>query len=137
MTNEIIKVTTNEKGQEVVSARELYLGLGLNKAVWKRWYESNIINNDFFKENVDWVGFNIMLNGNKSRDFAITLEFAKHIAMMARTEKSHQYRNYFIECEKQARTTKPRITQEEITNILAYYDRESKNMIDRVIGKKL
>ena len=47
MTNEIIKVTTNEKGQEVVSARELYLGLGLNKAVWKRWYESNIINNDF------------------------------------------------------------------------------------------
>lgn len=137
MTNEIIKVTTNEKGQEVVSARELYLGLGLNKAVWKRWYESNIINNDFFKENVDWVGFNIMLNGNKSQDFAITLEFAKHIAMMARTEKSHQYRNYFIECEKQARTTKPRITQEEITNILAYYDRESKNMIDRAIGKKL
>ena len=121
MTNEIIKVTTNEKGQEVVSARELYLGLGLNKAVWKRWYESNIINNDFFKENVDWVGFNIMLNGNKSQDFAITLEFAKHIAMMARTEKSHQYRNYFLECEKKAKESKPQLTQEQY-NVLTLYE---------------
>lgn len=121
MTNEIIKVTTNEKGQEVVSARELYLGLGLNKAVWKRWYESNIINNDFFKENVDWVGFNIMLNGNKSQDFAITLEFAKHIAMMARTEKSHQYRNYFLECEKKAKESKPQLTREQF-NVLTLYE---------------
>lgn len=97
---ELIKVTTNEQGQKLVSARELYLGLGLNKAVWKRWYETNIIANEYFKENVDWVGFNIMLNGNETQDFAISLEFAKHIAMMARTEKSHEYRNYFIECEK-------------------------------------
>ena len=99
---ELIKVTTNEQGQKLVSARELYLGLGLNKAVWKRWYETNIIANEYFKENVDWVGFNIMLNGNETQDFAISLEFAKHIAMMARTEKSHEYRNYFIECEKVA-----------------------------------
>jgi anti-repressor protein len=34
-------------------------------------------------------------------DFAISIDFAKHIAMMARTEKSHEYRNYFLECEKQ------------------------------------
>jgi anti-repressor protein len=33
-------------------------------------------------------------------DFAISLDFAKHIAMMARTEKSHEYRNYFIACEQ-------------------------------------
>ena len=98
---ELIKVTTNEQGQKVVSARELYDGLGLNKANWKRWSEQNIVSNEYFKENVDWVGFIIMMNGNETRDYAITLEFAKHIAMMARTELSHQYRNYFIECEKQ------------------------------------
>ncbi len=97
--NEIIKVTVNENGKQIVSARDLYIGLELNKAHWKRWYQSNVIENDYFKENVDWVGFATMVNGNKTQDFAITLEFAKHIAMMARTNKSHYYRNYFIECE--------------------------------------
>ncbi len=97
---DLIKVTMNEQGKKLVSARDLYLGLGLNKAHWKRWSEQNIINNDYFTENSDWTGFAIVVNGNETKDFAITLEFAKHIAMMARTEKSHEYRNYFIECEK-------------------------------------
>lgn len=99
---ELIKVTTNEQGQKLVSARDLYLGLGLDKSQWSRWTKKNIEQNDFFKENIDWVGFDIMSSGNVTKDFAISLEFAKHIAMMARTEKSHEYRNYFIECEKVA-----------------------------------
>lgn len=98
--NELIKITTNEKGKQLVSAKELYLGLGLNKAVWARWYKSNIENNEFFKENIDWLGVQHNVEGNSTKDFAISIDFAKHIAMMARTEKSHEYRNYFIECEK-------------------------------------
>lgn len=99
MKNELIEVKEYD-GNKLVSARELYLGLGLNKAHWKRWYESNIANNEFFDSNKDYFGFTIMVNGNKVQDYAITLDFAKHIAMMARTEKSHKFRNYFIECEK-------------------------------------
>lgn len=38
-----------------------------------------------------------MTNGNETKDYAISIEFAKHIAMMARTNKSHEYRKYFIE----------------------------------------
>lgn len=90
----------SENGNSVVSARELYLGLGLAKAVWSRWYPTNIENNDFFKENIDWVRVQHNVEGNETMDFAITLDFAKHIAMMAKTKKSHIYRNYFIECEK-------------------------------------
>ena len=97
---ELIKINTNEEGKQLVSARELYLGLGLNKAVWSRWYKTNILENDFFNENIDWIGVQHHVEGNEVQDFAISLEFAKHIAMMARTEKSHEYRNYFIECEK-------------------------------------
>ncbi|HFD2033459.1 TPA: phage antirepressor KilAC domain-containing protein [Clostridium perfringens] len=100
MSKELIKISTNEQGKKLVSTRELYEGLGLNKAHWKRWSVKNIEENEFFSENTDWTRFTIMVNGNKTTDFAISLEFAKHIAMMSRTEKSHEYRNYFIECEK-------------------------------------
>lgn len=62
MTNEIIKVTKDEKGKDVVSAKELYDGLGLNRSEWSRWYKRNIEENEFFKENVDWVGFVIAPN---------------------------------------------------------------------------
>lgn len=98
---EVKETCLNSKVVKSVSARELYLGLGLDKAVWSRWLVTNIVENDFFKENNDWVGFNIMLNGNESKDFAISIDFAKHISMMARTPKGHEYRNYFIELESQ------------------------------------
>lgn len=101
MRNELIKINTNENGQKLVSAKELYLGLGMDTKKWSRWRETNIVNNDYFIENVDWTTFPLMVNGNETVDFAISLEFAKHLAMMSRTEKSHEYRNYFIECEKQ------------------------------------
>lgn len=99
--SDLIKITTNGKKQ-LVSAKELYDGLGLNRSEWSRWYKRNIEENDFFLENTDWTRFVITPNrgGKPINDFAISIEFAKHIAMMAKTEKSHEYRNYFIECEK-------------------------------------
>lgn len=97
----LIKHKVNKNGEKVVSAKELYLGLGLSKDKFARWYPTNIEKNEFFLENVDWVGLDIMSNGNQCKDFEISLEFAKHIAMMARTEKSHEYRNYFLDLEKQ------------------------------------
>lgn len=98
--NDLIKITTNNQGQQVVSARELYLGLGLRRQNWSRWYPTNIQENEYFNRNIDWVGVPHYEEGNETMDFAISLEFAKHIAMMARTPKSHEYRNYFIKCEE-------------------------------------
>ncbi|MSN90699.1 antA/AntB antirepressor family protein [Riemerella anatipestifer] len=108
--NELIKIT-EQNGKQVVSARELYEFLGYNKAVWSRWYAKNIENNEFAIENIDYQTFNIMLNGNETKDFALTIDFAKRLAMMARTEKGEQARQYFIECEK--RLKKP-LSQVEI-----------------------
>lgn len=98
--NELIKVT-NSNGRKTLSARELYLGLGLNQAHWSRWSKGNIETNEFFFKNIDWVGFTTMVNGNEVQDYEITIEFAKHITMMARTEKSHAYRSYLSKCEEE------------------------------------
>lgn len=64
--NELIKLqpqTINGNTVETVSARELYEQLGLDKSNWSRWSKSNIIDNPFALENVDFVGFVIMTKG--------------------------------------------------------------------------
>ena len=48
--NELLEVKTNKQGKQIVSARDLYLGLGLDKSNWKRWSNKNIKQNEFFKE---------------------------------------------------------------------------------------
>jgi phage anti-repressor protein len=103
----VVQQTINNSEVNSVSARELYIGLGLAKAAWSKWSEKNIVNNEFFLENKDWVGFNLELNGNETRDFAVSLDFAKHISMMAKTKNAHDYRNYFIECENKLISQKP------------------------------
>jgi anti-repressor protein len=110
--NGLIKITTNEQGSSVVSARELYEYLGFDAGQWKRWYQKNIINNQFAFENVDWEVFDIMSNtkngGRPTKDFAITTDFAKRLSMMARTEKGEEARKYFIECEQKLTSAEPR-----------------------------
>jgi phage anti-repressor protein len=36
---ELIRINTNPAGEQVVSARELYLALGYDKSNWTRWYK--------------------------------------------------------------------------------------------------
>lgn len=111
--NELIKVTTNEQGSQVVSARDLYEYLGFDKSQWKRWYEKNILTNQFVIENVDYEVFDMMSGiegGRPTKDFAITTDFAKRLSMMARTEKGEQARKYFIECEQKLINPEPLTT---------------------------
>ena len=96
---ELIKIT-ERRGKSVVSAKELYDFLGYDKSQWSRWYQSNIINNEFSIEGVDYQPIDIVSNGNKTKEFAISIDFAKELSMLARTEKGKQARLYFISCEK-------------------------------------
>jgi phage anti-repressor protein len=99
---ELVKVVTDANGKQVVSARELYDVLGYDKSQWARWYKKNIEDNAFAIEKEDWEGFDTVSssnNGSMTKDFAITLDFAKRISMMARTRVGEEIRNYFIACE--------------------------------------
>lgn len=97
--SDLIKITTKD-GKQLVSARELYdfLGIGVHFSTWmKRMCEYG------FEENID---FSILKSGNpnggiaKIDDYVITIDMAKELSMIQRTEKGKQARLYFIECEK-------------------------------------
>jgi phage anti-repressor protein len=49
----LINISENN-GQKLVSARELYENLGYDTSNYKRWYEKNIVKNRFAIENQDY-----------------------------------------------------------------------------------
>jgi len=101
--NELIKIT-EQNGNQVVSARELYLFLEI-KTDFTDWCKRMF---DYgFEENKD---YSILLKFednpiSKSNpiDFALTLDTAKEISMLQRSEKGKNARQYFIACEKKLR----------------------------------
>lgn len=134
---ELIKIQENDKGQKVVSAKDLYLFLGYDKSNWASWSKKNIINNDFSIENIDYVGFVVSTNGNETTDFALTLDFAKRISMMARTEKGEEVRNYFIDCEEQLLNQQKPMNQLEMISFMALQMNEQNQRTEQLEKKVL
>jgi anti-repressor protein len=98
--NELIRITEVE-GKKSVSAREIYSFLELSPLQFVRWSKKNITENEFAEKGQDYQGYNFMLEGNEMVDYALSIDFAKKLCMLARTEKGEEARRYFIECEKQ------------------------------------
>ena len=99
--NELIKVEVKDDVQ-VVSARELYKGLEIAQR-FSRWVSNNW---GMFEKNVDYVPCTLSTQQNQYGgtkeldDYTITIDMAKQLAMMVRTEKGKQYRKYFLELER-------------------------------------
>lgn len=100
--NEIIKVTTNENDEQLVSARDLHKGLEI-KTRFSQWVTQNFKN---FRDGIDYSSVVTTTRQNQYggikqiKDYAITTEMAKHIAMMTGTEKGFEIRDYFIKVER-------------------------------------
>lgn len=101
---ELIKVTTNEQGSQVVSARELHKFLENTDNV-NTWFKRQS-ERAMLEENQDFTSVAILqTSGQKAIDYAITLQAAKEIAMLNGGNKGKQARIYFIECEKKLKET--------------------------------
>lgn len=96
---ELIKVTKNESGQQIVSARDLYEFLELSER-FSKWFER--MSTYGFILHSDYTPYQMVHPDNKQEieDFALTIDCAKEISMLQRTEKGKQARQYFIACEK-------------------------------------
>ena len=96
-----IALGVDENG--MTTARKLYDFLELGAGQFSRWAKTNIENNEFYEEGTDWVGFDIVSNGNKCKDYRITTDFAKHLSMESHSAKGKIARQYFVTVEDKAK----------------------------------
>ena len=127
---DLIKITTNDKGQQLVSARELYEGLKI-KQDFSDWIKKQLESVDAI-ENDDFSRFPFKREGHNATliEYVLTVDIAKEICMVVgvspRTNEetralSKQFRKYFIECEKIAKNKPNSITVTENAAIANEY----------------
>ena len=94
---ELIRVTENG-----VDGRALYAFLDI-KHRFNDWI-GNSVRDYGFEEGKDFYYFSSRSEaGRKTKEYALTIEMAKELSMVAKTPRGKQARRYFIQCEKIAK----------------------------------
>ena len=101
--SELIPINYDGK-QPMVSARQLHKALEISKR-FSAWFETN---SQGFIENEDYTsvltGTEVQNNGGvqirELQDYSLSVDMAKHICLMSRTEKGKECRQYLLDLEK-------------------------------------
>jgi anti-repressor protein len=112
----IFKSTIDNDEVNSVNARDLHGALEIGKH-FKGWIKDRI-NQCGLSEDVDYVRFSPDSGKNGGRpsiEYALSLDAAKHLAMIERNDRGKMVRQYFIDFEKKAREMLPQKTFEELT----------------------
>lgn len=97
--NGLVPVYTTDKGVQVVYGRELWEVLEV-KSKFADWIKNRFQECEAV-ENEDFESFSkILENGGKSKEYIITLDIAKEMAMLERNEIGKRVRKYFIAVER-------------------------------------
>lgn len=97
--NNLISVNLNENNEPVVSGRQLHKALDV-KTAYKDWFPRMV--GYGFTENEDFCSnLSESTGGRRATDHVLKLDMAKEIAMIQRTDKGKEVRQYFIQIEKE------------------------------------
>ncbi|EHN14126.1 antA/AntB antirepressor family protein [Clostridium sporogenes] len=135
--NELIKITINEDGERLVSARDLHKSLDISKR-FSAWVETYIKeSNEYgFIKNIDFTSVlsSTVVNNGATReinDYAITLDMAKEISMLSKTQKGKEIRRYFINIEKNYRK-EIKVLQEKAYKKIGQLEMEVQALKDKI-----
>lgn len=105
---------------DTVNARDLHQGLE-SKQDFSTWVKKRLAD-CMFRENEDYVVFDSTESWNqtgrggdrRSKSYFLSLDVAKHLAMLEKNAKGFEVRQYFVEFEKQAKNMLPPKTYKEM-----------------------
>lgn len=91
----------------MTTASKLYAFLELSPSNYSKWCKTNITENEFAEENVDFTRFVIEYEsgvGTKEReDFKLTSKFARKLSMTQKNDRGELARDYFTTLEDKAK----------------------------------
>jgi anti-repressor protein len=133
--NELIKTFKQKDGSVAVDGRDLHDFLEV-KERYNDWFKD--MQKYGFTENVDFISFTgkrVKPQGGRPQvNHALTLDMAKELSMIQRTDRGKQARQYFIAMEKQAKAKQqlPQTPEEKIMLLLQNANEDNKkiNQID-------
>lgn len=129
---ELIKISQTEKGQKVISARELHEFME-SKQEFSNWIKKRIKEYGFI-ENEDFKVFDKLIKnpngGRPLNEYVISLNMAKELAMVEKNEKGKQARRYFIEVEKHYKEIATPEHLQELSNRLKKVEEKQINFIN-------
>lgn len=117
----LIPLTSTEDGTQAVMGRDLHHFLEV-KTRYNDWF-NNMLQYGF-SAGQDFYSFSSKTStagGRPRTDHILTMDMAKEVSMIQRSEKGKQARQYFIECEKRA--NKPLTRKEVLTMALEAEER--------------
>lgn len=133
---ELIQITVTEKGTRAVSARELHRGLE-SKQDFSTWIKKRLDDIGAI-DGTDYLLHKKMEqldSGAKHLiEYIVTIDIAKHIAMMEKNEKGKEFRQYFIDYEKKQSTALPSSPM-EILELVFKANKETNAKVDELFEK--
>ena len=91
----------------MTTARKLYEFLELEPKNYSRWCKTNIVQNEFAEENVDFWAFVVNdernFNPNPTTDYKLTAHFAKKLSVKGNSARAEEAREYFTRLEEKAK----------------------------------
>lgn len=137
MKNEISQLLTpqthdfNGRTANGINGRLLHQGLGVGR-MYAHWIKARIQQGRFI-ENVDYlIVQNSIIDlpklasskgGNlRAVEYILSLDMAKHLCLMEKTEIAHEIRQHFIECEKALAEIAPKVYRNSLAKTQARLD---------------
>lgn len=130
--NELIKTIRRDDGTIAVSGRELHDFLEVDTP-YTQWFDRMIEYG--FTENTDFKGLSQKsekpIGGRPRIDHVMTLDMAKEVAMIQRTNKGKQARQYFISVEKRYKqlAALPRTPEEKLALTMEVANRSAEKVM--------